>query len=81
MSKRAYRFPEDFVGWQDMHSTKPGRWIYFDPTNRLAALIAKEAPRGMRVLIIYDRKTEEPIYENKKAIRKEAKTFRAPRLI
>lgn len=81
MSTKPYQFPEDFVGWSEMHSPSPGRWIYFDPTNRLAALIAPENPRGQRVLIVYDRHTEEPFYENKNAIQQEAKKFRAPRLI
>lgn len=74
-------FPEDFTDWSEMHSPSPGRWIYFDPSNRLAALIAPENPRGRRVLIVFDRYTEEPIYENKEAVKAEAKTFRVPRLI
>jgi len=75
MSKRAYNFPEDFKGWQYMNQTPKGYHLYFSPDNRLAAMLDTD---HKTVLIIGDRKTGVPIYENHDAI-KESATHNFPR--
>ena len=66
MSKQAYTFPDDFNGWQQMHQTPSGPWIYFSADNTLAALIDIERKI---VLIIMERYSNTVIYENKEKIR------------
>lgn len=61
-----WMYPRDFEGWQRMHTIRRGMWIYFDPSNRLAALID---PVKKIVYMVMDRKTEAYLYENEAAIK------------
>jgi len=69
MSKQAYIWPDDFKGWQEMHMVPSGFWIYFSPDNRLAAMVDVDRKE---VLIISDRHTKVPIYENREKIKEAA---------
>lgn len=69
MSKYAYSFPDDFSGWQFMHKTPSGYSIYFSPDNMLAMMLDDDEKT---VLIVSDRRTESPIYENREKIQESA---------
>lgn len=62
-------WPDDFKDWQAMHMTPSGFWVYFSPDNLLAALVDTERKD---VLIISDRHTQTPIYENRGKIKEAA---------
>lgn len=49
----------EFLGWTYMSNSASGKWLYFNPTNTMSAMVE---PSTGEIIFIMDLASQEPIY-------------------